>query len=100
MDDPDQLPKSVSLYPNYPNPFNPGTTLGYYLPESAKVTLKIYNTLGQEVRSLFSGQRNAGEHFVNWDGKDASGKFVSSGVYYYRLEADGIARTKKMTLVK
>ncbi len=100
VDDPDLTPKSVELYANYPNPFNPGTRIGYFLPESASVRLKVYNTLGQEVRSLFSGRRNAGEHFMNWDGKDASGKFVSSGVYYYRLEADGTARTRKMTLLK
>ncbi len=93
-------PASFTLYPNYPNPFNPATTIRFDLNRSAKVSLKIYNVLGQEVRTLVSGQMPPGVHSVTWDGKDQRGQNVSSGVYLYRLETGGFSKTLKLTLLK
>ncbi len=94
------LPQGVSLHPNYPNPFNPSTTIRYELKQASKVTLKIYNLLGQEVRTLVNAQKSSGIHSVIWDGKNHHGQRVTSGVYFYRLEAGDFVKTRKMVLVK
>ncbi len=94
------IPQSVILYPNYPNPFNPSTTIRYELRQASKVTLKIYNLLGQEVRTLINAQKSSGIHSVVWDGKNNQGQRVTSGVYFYRLEAGDFVKTRKMVLVK
>lgn len=85
---------------NYPNPFNPATTISFHLPGAAKVSLKIYNLLGQEVRTLTDQQLQAGTHGVAWDGRDNSGNPVSSGVYFYRLTADGFSTVGKMVFMR
>ncbi|MCD4693478.1 MAG: beta-galactosidase [Calditrichales bacterium] len=96
-----RLSNSFSLFQNYPNPFNPQTTIGYQLPVRNNITIKIYNLLGQEVQTLVNENKNAGNHSVVWDGKDNSGRQVSSGVYYYKLRLDnGICRIKKLLLLK
>jgi hypothetical protein len=82
-----QLPKEYSLLQNYPNPFNPSTTIRYGLPEQSQVTLKIYNILGQEVRTLVSDIQEAGYRSVVWNSSNNSGQVVGSGVYFYRLQA-------------
>lgn len=79
--------KDFKLSQNYPNPFNPSTTISYDIKGAQNVTLKIYNTLGQEVKTLVNTRQNAGNYKVQWDGKDNAGKSVASGVYIYRLEA-------------
>ncbi|MGD0339700.1 MAG: discoidin domain-containing protein [Bacteroidota bacterium] len=89
------IPKQFALKQNYPNPFNPSTTIQYSLPNAAYVTLKICNTLGQEVAQLVSQQMSAGVHSTEWN---ASG--FASGVYYYRLEAGGFVETKKLVLLR
>jgi hypothetical protein len=94
------LPPGFALFQNQPNPFNPQTQLSYYLPEASQVKVDIYNVLGQKVRDLFEGHQNAGTHILIWNGRDNSGKQLSSGVYLYRLEADGFQQIKKMTLMK
>ncbi len=94
------VPQKVILHPNYPNPFNPSTTIRYELKQASKVTLKIYNLLGQEVRTLVNAQKSSGVHSVIWDGKNSHGQKVTSGVYFYRLQAGDFVKTRKMVLVK
>ena len=95
-----ETPAPFTLGPNYPNPFNPATQIAYELPEAAEVRLAIYNALGQEVRTLVQGRQEAGYYRVTWDGKDAAGRSVSSGLYFYRLMGSGFAETRKMLLLK
>lgn len=94
------IPKQFELYANYPNPFNPATSIKYDLRENAKVTLKIYNSLGQEVRTLVNARQNAGQYTIQWDGKNNAGSAVSSGVYIYRIKAGDFIKSKKMLLLK
>jgi hypothetical protein len=95
------IPKAFALGQNYPNPFNPSTSITYQLAEQSDVTLKIHNVRGQLVRELVSGVRDAGTHTVQWNGKDASGQTVSSGIYLYVLETDKNFRsTRKMVVLK
>ena len=99
-DDLEQLPGSIHLAQNYPNPFNPTTTIRYSLPASADVTLKIYNSVGQLVRTLVVEKQSAGEHTVVWDGLDQSGSAVASGVYLYRLTIPERSQSRKMLLLR
>jgi len=85
-----------SLQQNYPNPFNPSTTIKYFLTKPSNVQIKIYNQLGQEVYVLVNEQKLAGEYNVTWNGKDAKGNELASGVYYYRLTAGKRVETKQM----
>ncbi len=94
------LPKTFTLEPNYPNPFNPETVIPYALPESATVRIAVYNTLGQEIRLLSEGSQEAGFHRVVWDGKDQTGHTIASGIYFVRLQADNFSSVRKMTLLK
>lgn len=94
------VPDAFRLRPNYPNPFNPATTLAFDLPQAELVTLRIYNALGQQVRTLVEGVRASGHHAVVWDGTDAAGKRVPSGVYLYRLQADAQTASRVMLLMK
>ncbi len=96
----DNLPTAFSLSQNYPNPFNPTTEISFALPSRTKVSLIVYNMLGQQVRTLVNDDMPAGAHSVSWDGTDNSGTSVASGIYLYRLSAEGKARTKKMELLK
>jgi hypothetical protein len=95
-----QVPNSYSLLQNYPNPFNPSTTISFRMPEASKVTLTIYNVLGQPVRTVFSGELPAGSHSMVWDGQYDNGAVAQSGIYFYRLQAPGWTDAKKMTLLK
>ncbi len=100
------LPAEFVLDQNYPNPFNPTTRIEYGLPLNSTVNLTVYDLLGQEVRSLMSGDaRTAGYHNIVWDARDNGGRAVSAGVYIYRLSARGedgqrFTTTKKMVLLK
>ncbi|MEK9137290.1 MAG: FlgD immunoglobulin-like domain containing protein, partial [Bacteroidota bacterium] len=84
----DGTPKSMSfsLLQNYPNPFNSATRIGYMLLHRSKLSLKVYNVLGQVVNTLFEGQQEAGYHEASWDGRNSAGVLLSSGVCYYRIE--------------
>lgn len=93
-------PRVFSLSQNTPNPFNPTTTIRYELPEPGQVVLKVYNLLGQEVRTLVDTYQEAGFHTVIWDGRNEAGRSISSGVYFYRLTAGQFSGTKKMLMVK
>lgn len=94
------LPKEMVLYPNYPNPFNPSTTIRFALPEALEVTLGIYNITGQLVRTLFSGRQAAGVHSMVWDGIDDNDRPAASGIYLCRLQAGGHSAIRKLVLVR
>jgi hypothetical protein len=95
------LPPSFELSQNYPNPFNPSTTIEYEVPRRGEVSIRIYNSLGQLVRTLISGETmEAGAHSVKWDGSDERGSRVSSGAYFYSLQAGDFVSTKKSILLK
>lgn len=96
--DNNQFPESINLYQNYPNPFNPDTNISFSIPSSAKdylITLKIFDSLGREVSSLFDGKLNSGIHSISFNAD-----LLSSGVYYYRLAAGDFVETKKMVVVR
>lgn len=99
-DTPLELPESFYLKQNFPNPFNPTTSITYSLETTADVSLRIYNSLGQVVRTLDSGVQQAGFHRVIWDGCDAAGNRLSSGVYFYQLSAGDYSHTRKMIMLK
>ena len=94
------LPEEFELMQNYPNPFNPTTTISYQLPEAGRVTLRIYDLLGQLVATLVDHEVAAGKHSVVWDAKNERGELATTGVYVYRLEVAGVVRTKKLVLEK
>ncbi len=94
------MPAVFGLAQNYPNPFNPTTAISFTLPKSSQVRLVIFNVLGQQVRTLADDYLSAGTHTVYWDGADADGNRMASGVYYYRLVTDGYSQTKEMILAK
>ena len=94
------LPTAFALAQNYPNPFNPTTTIRFDLPQATNVKLVIYNILGQQVITLVEGLRPAGYHEVVWNGRDADGHAVASGMYLYRLTTDAFVDSKKMVLLK
>lgn len=96
----DAKPYSFNLYPNYPNPFNPATTIDYELKQSGYIELNIYNVFGQKVRSLIEGYDNAGKKSIVWDGRDDLQRNVSSGVYIYSLNSDKYRISKKMLLIR
>ncbi len=99
-----QIPTVFGLEQNYPNPFNPETTIRFQLPLSGNVTIAVYDMLGREVRSLVSGYQEAGYHSVIWDGRTNGGRQAASGVYFYRIHAQGggteFTTVKRMLLVR
>ncbi|MBU1881048.1 T9SS type A sorting domain-containing protein, partial [bacterium] len=80
---------------NYPNPFNPTTEIAFNLPAASNVELTVYDTMGRSVATLFSGNLNAGRHLVTFDASH-----LASGIYFYRIDADGFSDLKKMALLK
>jgi hypothetical protein len=97
------VPQDFVLAANYPNPFNPTTSINFGIPKSFAggiVTLKVYNLLGQEVRTLINDPMVPGEYSVQWDATNDNGQRVQSGVYVYRLVAGEFSATRKMTLLK
>jgi len=94
------LPLMNFLENNFPNPFNPSTTINYYLKDNVHTKLVIYNTLGQKVRTLVDEQKAAGFYSVKWDGKNENGQMVSSGVYFYKFKAGNFVKTQKMMLLE
>ncbi len=97
---PGGIAKELALLQNYPNPFNPVTQIAFSLPEASTVTLKIFNMLGEEVRTLVSGQLAAGVHSYVWDARDNNGNQVTSGVYIYKLTTGSATLVKKMSLLR
>jgi len=90
-----QLPKKFALYQNFPNPFNPATTIRYDLPKQATVTITIFDVIGRQVAKLVNSEQPAGAYSVRWD---ATG--FASGLYYYRIEAGDFASVRKLVLMK
>lgn len=93
-------PISFTLSGNYPNPFNPTTTINYSIPSDGNVKLAIYNIKGQKVKTLVTGTQSAGSYNVTWDGKDENDRPVSSGMYFYKLRSSGKTAVKKMLMLK
>ncbi len=89
------VPKEFQLQQNYPNPFNPTTTIQFELPKKSTVTLKLFDILGREVATLVDAELESGVHKINFDGKD-----LASGIYFYRIHAEGFLKTKKLMLLK
>jgi flagellar hook assembly protein FlgD len=96
----DQMPSKFSLHNNYPNPFNPKTTIRFDIPEETMVKLIIYDVSGKEVNVLTAGTLKAGSYRVRWNGKDHSGHGVSAGMYLYHIDAGEFSDTKKLILLK
>ena len=94
------FPSYNTLNQNYPNPFNPETTISYQLPKNSEVELSIYNIKGQKVKTLVHEVLPAGEHAIIWDGRNSNGNRVSSGIYFYKLEAGDYQKVKKMILLR
>ncbi len=94
------LPRDFRLADNFPNPFNPTTTVRFDLPKVAHVKLDVYNVLGQKVKTMINERMDPGYHEIMWDSKNDQGMRVSSGVYYYRISAGDFHDVKKMALIK
>lgn len=94
------IPEEFTLLQNFPNPFNPETQITYHLPKTASVRLEVFNNRGELVRLLKQGTQTAGIYSVIWDGRDAAGKGVASGLYIYRLQVDSQQFIRKMLLMK
>jgi hypothetical protein len=92
--------RDFRLYSNFPNPFNPFTTIRYRLPAFTEVELSIYNNLGQKVVTLVRGKEQRGMHTAQWNGLDANGQMVSSGTYYAVLKAGAQIQSQKMIFMK
>ena len=96
-----EIPTRFDLFPNFPNPFNPATTIRYGLPTAEAVSLVIYNVLGAKVATLEAGRhKEAGYHAVIWDGRSDAGTLVASGVYFVRMRAGAFVQTRQVVLVK
>lgn len=96
----DETPAAYKLAQNFPNPFNPSTTIMFDMRTKGNVSLKIYNVAGQLVRTLVNGVKNAGPHKLTWDGRNNSGVAVASGVYFYKMETKDFSQTKKMIMLR
>jgi len=94
------VPLDYLLSQNFPNPFNPSTSVQFSIPVEGFVNIKVYDMLGQEVADLYSGNAQAGTYTLNWNGKDNSGNNVSSGSYIYKMTAGDFVQSKKMTFLK
>jgi hypothetical protein len=94
------MPAKFMLEQNFPNPFNPETTIRYSIPTPEFVTVKIYNVQGQHIRTLIQEEQAAGNYRINWDATDQAGQLVSTGLYLYQITAGDFVRTKKMMLMK
>ncbi len=94
------VPEKYELFQNYPNPFNASTKIIFDLPQNEFVVIKIYNTLGQEIRTLKNEQFSAGRHTIVWDGKNDRGMIMPSGIYFYELKTKNFMNIKKLTFLK
>ncbi len=93
-------PQNYGLTQNNPNPFNAETKIFFQIPQPEVVSLKIYNIIGQEIKTLFENKMNPGYHAVNWDGRNNSGELVGSGLYYYQIVSGDFKATQRMIFVK
>jgi hypothetical protein len=100
LEDPNVPVLATELQGNYPNPFNPETTIRYSVKETSPVTIEVYNLKGQLVRTLVNEVKTAGNYSVVWNGRDNNNQPVSSGVYFYKMNAGKYSSTKKMIMMK
>jgi hypothetical protein len=98
-DDNPNSPYGFTLFQNHPNPFNPETEIGFKLPTNSPVKINIYNVAGRLVKT-YQGHYSSGYNSISWDGTDMSGRDVASGVYFYRMEAQGFSDQKRMVLMR
>jgi hypothetical protein len=96
----ESTPTEFALFQNYPNPFNPETTIKYHLAEGSDVQLRIYNIVGQVVRTLVSERQSAGRYQIRWEGTDDRGMQVSSGIYFYHVSAGKFQDQRRLMLLK
>ncbi len=94
------IPKEYFLDSAFPNPFNPSTTISYGIPKDSRVSIVIYNILGKKVRTLVNENQIAGFYKINWNGLDERNSFVSTGVYFAKIQAGNFSKTNKMTFLK
>jgi hypothetical protein len=94
------IPLAYALEQNFPNPFNPATTIRYQLPRRAAVILEVYDLLGRKVRTLLNDLQSPGVHTVTWAGTDDAGVQVSSGVYFYRLRSEDFTAVRKLLFIR
>ena len=92
--------KTFVLFQNYPNPFNPTTTIEYQLPRAGETEIKIFNVKGQLIKKITKGFQQAGNYKIEWDGKDAAGQKVTSGLYIYQIKFENTVLSKKMILTR
>ncbi len=95
-----EIPTAYRLAQNFPNPFNPATTIKFDMKEKGLVSLKVYNVAGQLVRTLVDGVQDAGTYSIAWDGRNNGGSDVATGVYFYKMETNGFSSTKKMVMLR
>ncbi|MBN2410756.1 T9SS type A sorting domain-containing protein [candidate division KSB1 bacterium] len=100
--DPDTgaISDKFELKQNFPNPFNASTTFKFNMPEQSSITIKVFNTLGQEVKTLVDKNYGPGFHEIVWDGRDNSGQFVTSGLYFYKMQAGDFMEIKKLIIIR
>ena len=96
----DQVPVQFTLLQNYPNPFNPETTILFQLGQADRVSVRIFNTVGQLVKTLVDGHKSRGTYTIKWNSKDETGTDVASGVYFYQLKTKDAVEQKKMLLIR
>lgn len=94
------VPKTLALYPNYPNPFNPETVIRFDLPEASEIELAIFNAIGAKVKTLVNGRCAAGQYMEIWDGRNARGELVASGIYFLKMRAGDFTATQSMILLR
>ena len=95
------VPSEFALGKNFPNPFNPSTTISLMIPERSEITLKVFNILGQEITTLYQGNLDAGIHFFRWNGINVEGHQAPSGIYIYAMStAHGHQLVRKMVLIR
>ena len=94
------LPSTFALHQNYPNPFNPVTTIQYDVPDNGPVTIIIYDLTGRKIKTLVNQISTPGRYSIIWNGTNDFGKSISSGMYFYRMEAPGFKSVKKLMLLK
>jgi len=95
-----KTPGTFHLAQNHPNPFNPQTTIVYFLPKAAQVKVTIYSIKGEKITTLKDARQSAGQHQIIWNSQDGSGKIVASGIYIYQIETPEFSQSKKMLLIR
>jgi flagellar hook assembly protein FlgD len=94
------LPGKFEVYQNYPNPFNSSTLIRFKVPKTSFVRVGIFNTLGQEIRTIVEKELNPGDYRIGWNGRDRFGKKVSSGMYLYQVSAMGKVVTGRLLYIQ